>query len=180
MSFDPILLPARQPVAYSEQLGAEVCRLIADEGKTLRQIAKIDGMPSTMTILRWKAKHPEFKELYDYAMQARWDHGCEEMIAIAKGEPGEDYIAKLQAEKDKAEGIVSARAPDEPIQRSRLRIETHQWIMAKRQPKIYGEPAQGAVAAPAEDDTTPQTNKAEATVIKWLDEARANKQKGAA
>ena len=114
-----ILTPIARPRAYSAyniELGAQVCEAIGN-GMLLDEIAKLPGMPSAATIYSWISKHPEFAVMYEAAMMARFDLACEELLAIAKGEPGEE------------------------LERSQTRIKTLQWIMTKRLPRIYGEPS---------------------------------------
>jgi hypothetical protein len=117
-----ILTPIARPRAYSAyniELGAQVCEAIGN-GMLLHQIAKLPGMPSAATIYSWIGKHAEFRDMYEFAMMARFDLMCEELKAISDGKPGEE------------------------LDRSLARIKTLQWIMAKRLPRIYGEPARAA------------------------------------
>ena len=112
-----ILTPIARPRAYSAysiELAAQVCEAIGN-GMLLDEIAKLPGMPCAATIYSWISKHPEFAVMYEAAMMARFDLACEELLAIAKGEPGEE------------------------LERSQTRIKTLQWIMTKRLPRIYGE-----------------------------------------
>ena len=114
-----ILTPVARPRAYSAysiELGAQVCEAIGN-GMLLDEIAELPGMPSAATIYSWIRKHAEFAVMYEAAMMARFDLACEELLAIAKGEPGEE------------------------LERSQTRIKTLQWIMTKRLPRVYGEPS---------------------------------------
>lgn len=47
------------PSKYSEELARKICELIA-QGKSEAKISKMAGMPSEMTIRRWKDEHPDF------------------------------------------------------------------------------------------------------------------------
>lgn len=47
------------PSRYTEVLADKICNLI-EEGHSERQIAKMPGMPSTVTMRKWKDDHPEF------------------------------------------------------------------------------------------------------------------------
>jgi hypothetical protein len=140
-----ILTPIARPRAYSAyniELGAQVCEAIGN-GMLLHQIAKLPGMPSAATIYSWIGKHAEFREMYEAALMARFDLACEKLEALAKGEPGEE------------------------LDRSKYRASILQWIMAKRLPRIYGEPAQAApvaAAAPATPQQLPE--------VHWLADRR--------
>jgi hypothetical protein len=107
----------------------------------LDEIAKLPGMPSAATIYSWIDKHPEFAVMYEAAMMARFDLTCEELLAIAKGEKTE-----IVTKTEETNGKVTTRTvyETEPVERSQTRIKTLQWIMTKRLPRIYGEPAQAA------------------------------------
>ena len=143
-----ILTPIARPRAYSAyniELGAQVCEAIGN-GMLLHEVSRLPGMPCAATIYSWVSKHAEFAVMYEAALMARFDLTCEELKAIAKGEPGEE------------------------LDRSLARIKTLQWIMTKRLPRIYGEPAQAApvaAAAPATPQQLPE--------VHWLAERRKQK-----
>lgn len=48
-----------RPSLYSEALAEKICGLI-EQGYSERQIAKMDGMPTPMTLRRWKDENPDF------------------------------------------------------------------------------------------------------------------------
>lgn len=48
-----------RPSKFSDALAEKICNLI-EEGYSERQIAAMDGMPSTRTIWQWKENYPEF------------------------------------------------------------------------------------------------------------------------
>ena len=136
----------RPPIdTYSPEIGAKICDAIG-AGLTLRQIAEQEDMPSTATIMRWAGKHDDFREMYQFALMALFDEWTHEMVKIAAGEPG--LIPERDENGDPEADSASIKGVKQTIQRSRLEIETRFRIMAKRLPKVYGEPA--ATAAPAE------------------------------
>lgn len=133
----------RRPTSYTDALGAKICDQIAD-GKTLREVAASRNMPSSATIMRWVGKNPEFREMWGFALMARFDEWANELRKIAAGQPG-DVAETCEDDSDKTVRVAGVK---QTIQRSRLEIETMQWIMGKMLPKVYGEPAQSA--APVE------------------------------
>jgi hypothetical protein len=144
-----ILTPIARPRAYRAyniDLGAQVCEAIGN-GMLLHQIAKLPGMPSAATIYSWIGKHAEFRDMYEAAMMARFDLACVKLEALAKGEPGEE------------------------LGRSLARIKTLQWIMIKRLPRIYGEPAQAALVAAAAPATPQQLPE-----VHWLEDRRKQRE----
>ncbi|EGM5846857.1 hypothetical protein IRW27_004407 [Escherichia coli] len=48
-----------RPTLYSKELEKEIC-IHALEGMSMRQIAKLPGMPSFRTLLRWTKRYPCF------------------------------------------------------------------------------------------------------------------------
>jgi len=54
------------------------------EGKTLREISKLKGMPPVATIYYWMAKHVEFKHDINVARKVRGEMFADEAIDIAR------------------------------------------------------------------------------------------------
>lgn len=112
---------------YNPETVDKLCDLIAS-GYSLRQIGKIDGMPYKSTVMAWVRDKPEFQERYARAKRDQAEAFAEEIIDIAD-ESTNDWMereGKKVADKD-------------AIARSRLRIDTRKWIMAKMLPKKYGD-----------------------------------------
>lgn len=108
-----------------------ICELIA-EGYTLRQVAR-DIEASASKISEWAREDAVFGEQYARAMEARWDRMAEEIQEISD-EGTNDW---MQRELDAGE-IVSV--PDhEHIQRSKLRVDTRKWLLAKMRPRQFGD-----------------------------------------
>ncbi len=117
---------------FDPQVAIKVCELIAD-GLTLRQIAKIDGMPATSTIMAWVNEVPAFAEHYGRAKDRQMDRMADELLAIA--DDGEnDWM-----ERELASGAIVSVPDYEHIKRSELRVNTRKWLMSKIAPKRYGE-----------------------------------------
>lgn len=79
-----------RPSSYTPELAAKICEMIAD-GKSEREICRIEGMPSASTLWRWKEEHPEFRnrsararqesaDLYDDQRRAI----CDELTMLAR------------------------------------------------------------------------------------------------
>ena len=60
------------PSSYTDTLAEKICGLIED-GYSERQIARMPGMPSAMTMRRWKDDHPDFCALSARARQVSAD-----------------------------------------------------------------------------------------------------------
>jgi hypothetical protein len=119
------------PVHYTPEIGDSICAEIAD-GKSLRSVCLMDGMPSKSNVMNWLRKYPDFKATYDLACVERAEAYAEEIIDIAD---------------DGSNDWMETNDPDNPgwkfngehAQRSKLRLEARKWICAKMKPRKYGE-----------------------------------------
>lgn len=113
---------------YTAELAERICAEIID-GKSVRTICKMEGMPDRATVVRWLRKHEDFKALYDRACIERAEAYAEEIIDIAD-DGSNDYVP---------DGDGHMRFDSEHVQRSKLRVDSRKWICAKMKPKKYGE-----------------------------------------
>lgn len=84
------------------------------DGKSLRAVCRADGMPSLSTVMRWLESDPIWREQYACARTAGDDAMAEDIQSIADDD-------KLKPEDRK------------------VRIDARKWLLAKRQPKKYGD-----------------------------------------
>lgn len=118
-----------RPSIYTAELAAHVCAHIA-EGKSLRVIGAMEGMPHQATIMAWlDGSRPEFSEQYARAREAQADKLAEEALTIADDGRSDTYVD--------ADGNV--KTDSEVIQRSKLRVDTRKWLASKMAPKKYGD-----------------------------------------
>lgn len=123
-----------RPSGYNLELAIEICDAIAENGKGLRTLcAENDHWPSVTTILSWLIKHEEFQTLYARAKELQAEHMAEEILDISDEENGDAYI-----EYDK-DGNPVAKLDGQAVQRSKLRVDTRKWLMAKLAPRKYGD-----------------------------------------
>ena len=121
-----------RPSIYNPELAAQICEHIA-QGKSLRTIAEMEGMPHQATIMAWlDGSHPDFSEQYARAREAQADKLAEEILAIADDGRSDTYLD--------AEG--NEKTDSEVIQRSKLRVEARKWLASKMAPKKYGDKIQ--------------------------------------
>ncbi|HFI6269077.1 TPA: DNA-binding protein [Escherichia coli] len=106
-----------RPHGYTEEKALEICELVAD-GQSINKISKMPGMPTRSTILKWFRDVPEFSDMYIRAKEIGFEVLADEIIDIA----------------DAAENIKK-----EELNRHHLMIETRKWLLAKLQPRKYGE-----------------------------------------
>ena len=130
-----------RPSIYNPELAAQICEHIA-QGKSLRTLAEMEGMPHQATIMAWlDGSHPDFSEQYARAREAQADKLAEETLLIAD-ESSQDTCVD-------ADGNVKTNT--EAIQRSKLRVDTRKWLASKMAPKKYGD----KVAIGGADDLGP-------------------------
>ena len=126
-----------RPSKYTPQLASTICDRIAN-GEMLPSICDTPDIPAMGTVLRWAATLPVFRELYERAREVRLERMAEEMIEIAD-ESSHDTISTERGEF----------ADKEWIMRSKLRVETRQWLLARLARQLYGDRVQQEISGPA-------------------------------
>lgn len=138
-----------RPSRYAQEIGEIICDRLMD-GETLRQICCDESMPDERTVRRWAAnpEHP-FSPHYIRAREIGYLRMVDELLEIA--DDGSNDWMKREG-KDTEPGYV---ANGEHVQRSRLRVDTRKWVLAKMLPKVFGEKFDSANAkAGAKDQAT--------------------------
>lgn len=97
-------------------------------GESLRKICKDEHMPVKENVLAWMWKDAEFRSQYMAAKEASAEAMLEEIMDIAD-ESSQDMAVGPNGE---------LRANSEVVQRSKLRVDTRKWAMARLAPKKYG------------------------------------------
>lgn len=112
-----------RPSKLTDTIAEAICIHIAD-GKSLRTIEQIDGMPSMTTIMRWLAddRNEGFREQYARAREIQADALIEDILAVADNMLGD-------------------------VGRDKLRIDSRKWLASKLMPKKYGDRLQVAGSA---------------------------------
>jgi hypothetical protein len=119
-------MPAGRPAEpIPVELAAEVLHWIG-QGKTLREFCRQDGKPCYSTIYNWLDKDPEFATLFARARDTGEDVIAQECLAIADDD-SRDVSGEL--------GMPNSVA----VNRDKLRIDTRLKLLAKWNPKKYGD-----------------------------------------
>ena len=116
-----------RPSIYSDELAATICARLA-EGESLRSICRDDAMPDKATVMRWAQDNLAFRDQYTRARDALVEHWAEEIVQISDDGTNDTY-----------EDENGTRANQDVIARSRLRVDTRKWLMARMAPKKYGD-----------------------------------------
>lgn len=122
-----------RPTLYSQALVDDICLRIS-AGETLVAICRTPGYPDRTTVMRWLAD-PKRKDFYDAYTKARieqLDMWAEEIVEIAE-DGRNDWVLNND------ENNPGYRFNGEHYQRSRLRIDTRKWLLAKLNAKRYGD-----------------------------------------
>lgn len=106
-----------RPHGYTEEKALEICELVAD-GQSINKISKMSGMPTRSTILKWFRDVPEFSIMYARAKEIGFEVLADEIIDLS------DATENIKAEE---------------LRRHQLMIDTRKWLLAKLQPRKYGE-----------------------------------------
>ena len=88
--------PWGRPDSYTDEIGAEICRRIAD-GESLLAIGASRDMPVVQTIYKWLRKHADFRQDYARAREIQADVKFELAWEIARhAAPETERVARLQ------------------------------------------------------------------------------------
>ena len=105
-------------------------------GETLTAICKDQDMPAYGTVWRWRQENPAFRESYARAREAQMERWADEIVEIS------DDTTQDMVLKEGRNGSTYLAPDQEHIQRSRLRVDTRKFLMAKIAPALYGERVQ--------------------------------------
>lgn len=120
------MAPANQKI--TQKVFKAICARLA-EGVSLRQVAREIGV-SPSTILQYKNHNTERYEQYTRAREIGYELLAEDIVDISDDGVGDTYI-------DEETGKTCV--DHEHIQRSKLRVDTRKWMLAKMLPKVYGD-----------------------------------------
>lgn len=119
---------ARRPVQFKSTIAAAICARLA-AGETLRVICRDPSLPAEEVVRGWAIDRPAFAAAVRRAREIGYATLADELLEIADDRSADTYI------DDKGK----PRSDAEAIQRSRLRIETRKWLLAKALPRLWGD-----------------------------------------
>ena len=122
-----------RPSKYNPEIAQQMCELLS-EGVPLREICRMDGMPYWRTVYLWMAQDEELSAHIARAREAGYDAMAEECLLIADNpQYGEKQVMSDQGASTTVEDMLGHR---------KLRIETRLKLLAKWNPKKYGDKVQ--------------------------------------
>lgn len=110
-----------------------ICTRLA-EGEPLREICRDADMPAWRTVYDWIEANSEFAARIARARTRGYDAIAEDVLEIAD-DSRNDWMDKRAEEGDEKAGQFNG----EHVQRSKLRIDTRLKLLAKWDPKRYGD-----------------------------------------
>jgi hypothetical protein len=134
-----------RPSTYTPEIAEEICERLA-KGEPLAVICRDEHMPAARTVHDWKASPNlrDFAALIARAREDGFDVIAAECLDIAE-DGTNDYKPK-----ERPDGSTYEAFDSEHVQRSKLRIETRLKLLAKWDPKRYGDKV--ALTGGNEDD----------------------------
>ena len=99
-------------------------------GASLKRICEAEDMPSEVSVRTWAVEDREgFSARYAQARQDGYQWLADEILAISDDSSNDEIVGR--------DGEIKCNA--EFVARSRLRVDTRKWILAKMLPKVFGE-----------------------------------------
>lgn len=120
-------------IEWTPELEHSIVQWIA-EGKTLREFCRQEGKPSHDAVYDHEKVSEEFKQRIARAREIGEEVIAQECLAIAD-DGSNDYMEEKYGDDEDS----SWRANGEHIQRSRLRVDTRLKLLAKWNPRKWGE-----------------------------------------
>lgn len=121
-----------RPSKFTPEVAKEICDRIAT-GEPLAAICRDAHMPGVQTVNDWRAVNAEFSGSIAQARLDGFDALAAECLAIAE-DGSRDWV-----ERKRRDGSTYQALDDEHVQRSKLRIETRLKLLAKWDPKRFGD-----------------------------------------
>lgn len=131
-----------RPSGYSQTKVDLICNLVSC-GMSIRKICKEnESLPDPVTVYKWLSENEAFSKQYARAREDGAALMAEELLEIVDDESND--LIEITTEKGTYTQVNHAK-----VQRDRLRADTRKWLLAKLQPKKYGEPKEAATAPTA-------------------------------
>ena len=116
----------RRPKAVTQEAISIILEGVV-EGRTVRGICEDESLPARSTIYSALANNADFAQRYGMAKAAALESLADEILAIAD----ESSLDWMQTKN----GVKVDR---EAVERSKIKISTRQWLMARLSPTRYG------------------------------------------
>ena len=113
---------------FTQDIGDKICEYL-EQGMTLRQACRQEGMPPEATVRTWVRDDVQgFHTQYTRARELGYQAMADELLEISD-DGSNDYMEKNGKKEYNGDHMM----------RSRLRVDTRKWLLSKALPKMYGE-----------------------------------------
>lgn len=131
--------------SYSYKKVEIICSMLAG-GARLRDIFKLDGMPSRQTFYTWLMEHKELQELYALARDCYFAEMADEILEIAD----ERHV---YAKCDENGEVMELKVDSALVMHQALRVKARQWVLERVRPSIYGTRGNGVEITIKQDES---------------------------
>lgn len=118
---------------FNEKDAAEIVARLS-KGEPLAHICADDWMPAVRTVSDWRDAHPEFDADFARARDLGFDAIAADTLTIA-----DDDSRDWEMIRDNEGHVTGIKVDGEHVTRSKLRIDTRLKLLAKWDPKRYGD-----------------------------------------
>ena len=129
-----------RPSDYTPELADEICTRLS-KGEPLAQICRDDHMPSDRTVRNWVKADKEFSSAIAYAREEGFDAIAIDALQILDEEP--ERVITTSGD-DRTESRIDSAS----VQRAKNRFEGRLKLLAKWDPKRYGEKVEQTLQGP--------------------------------
>jgi len=119
-----------RPSKYTQELAAEICERLAT-GEPLAQICRDAHMPAFQKVYEWMGRDQDLSGAIARAREIGYDKMAEEVLQIADT----PMMGQIQTMDDKGSTIRT----EDMLGHRKLQIETRLKLLAKWNPKKYGD-----------------------------------------
>ena len=124
---------------YTEELAEQICELVSN-GVNLREVCRMEIMPSWRTVYNWVVERPYFASRLARARELGYDSLAEEALEIANTPHlGQKKVYSSGAGDDEDSMTVTE---EDMLGHRKLQIETRLKLLAVWDPKRYGNKVQ--------------------------------------
>ena|ERR1700734_3911377 len=125
-----------RPTVFDREVFDEICRRLAS-GQTLREVCRAKDFPAESTVRGWVIDDREgVSAQFARARRLGFESWMDETVEIAD-DGSNDWI-----ERKRRDGSTEVVLDREHVERSRLRINQRNWIVARQLRALYGDRAQ--------------------------------------
>jgi hypothetical protein len=122
-----------RPSKYTKALRDKICAELAI-GRSVKWICEQEWGPGIDTFYRWLNGNVEFRESYTRAKEDGAEAVFNEIREIAEDDSGD--LLKI---KDDEGNVIDVKSNHAAVQRSKLKVDTYKWMLAKIMPKKYSD-----------------------------------------